>query len=178
MKRLTAFLLVCLTAIGCLTGCGSSDKVNSSDEQAFLEKFLQATYDEPDGYIFYTSTVPEGGIEIAKAAGEWDKMVDEYSGHHFSRSTGSKHDPDSVRKVADLSDEEISYAETYFAEEYGQKVKVNSGSVYCSTVEIFYDDKDPNKLYGYMIVLDLDGEGLKICPYDPAYLKREYGDQE
>lgn len=122
--------------MGCFAGCGSGSssggdsKVSSSDEKAFVESYLKATYDEPDGYVHYTSTAPAGAIEAAKASGEWDKKVNEYTGHFFMDSTGSRYIPESVEKVADISAEEIGYAEMYFEEEYHQKVKVNSGSVY------------------------------------------------
>ena len=73
---------------------------------------------------------------------------------------------------------QIGYAETYFEEEYHQKVKVNSGSVYYTVIEIYYKEKGPQKLKGTMTVLDLDGDGLKICTYNPDQLKNKYGDNE
>jgi len=181
MKKFAALSLACSMTMGCLAGCGGKSggsKANSSEELAFVESYLKATYDEPDGYIHYTSITPESSIELAKSTGEWDKAVDGYTGHFFLNSTGSKHDPDSVEKVANLSDKEIGYAEMYFEDEYNQKVKANSGSVYYTTIEIFYKDNDTKKLYGYLTVLDLDGEGLKICPYNPTELERKYADYE
>jgi len=104
MKRLAALSLACTMAMGCFAGCGGDSKVSSSDEKAFVKSYLKATYDEPDGYVHYTSTAPAGAIEAAKASGEWDKKVNEYTGHFFMDSTASRYIPESVEKVADISD--------------------------------------------------------------------------
>ncbi|MBR4628508.1 MAG: hypothetical protein IKO47_12605 [Ruminococcus sp.] len=178
MKRALAFCLVCISVMLCFAGCGKEggSSGGKGDKQAFLEEFLKATYDEPDGNIHYSYQAPSAFIEMAKEKGKWDDLVNNYKGNFFLDSTGSRYIPESVEKVGKLSNEELKYAENYFQEEYEEKVTVRSGDVYYLVIEISYKDKDPTKLSGYIVVLDVDGEGYKIFFGTPNELKNKYSE--